>query len=104
MPVGFISDIASVPAVLWGWLPSWGKYGKAAVLHDYVYQTHCRTRKEGDKIFREAMLVSGVSSWKACLMYWGVRLFGWLGWGQVRWFDFDKGIAVKVQKVDYDGQ
>jgi len=77
---GFVTDFASVPWFLWTFLPSWGRYGKAAVLHDFIYQTHSRTRKEADDIFYEAMLVGGTKIWKAKLMYWGVRIFGWMAW------------------------
>lgn len=80
VPTGFITDFASIPWVLWSWLPSWGKYGKAAVIHDYIYQTHCKTREEADKIFYEAMLVGGTKKWKAGLMYYGVRIGGFLAW------------------------
>ena len=80
VPSGFITDFASVPWFLWAFLPSWGKYGKSAVLHDYIYQTHCKTRREADSIFYEAMLVSGTKHWKARLMYYGVRIFGFLSW------------------------
>ena len=80
VPTGFITDFASVPWVLWAWLPSWGKYGKAAVVHDYLYQTSQRSRKEADDIFYEAMLVGGTKRWKAKLMYYGVRFFAWLAW------------------------
>jgi len=80
VPKGFETDFASVPQFLWFWLPYWGKYGKAAVLHDYVYQTHLTERSIADSIFYEAMLVGGTTHWKAKLMYYGVRLFGWLSW------------------------
>ena len=80
VPTGFITDFASVPWVLWAWLPSWGKYGKAAVVHDYLYRTHQRSRKEADDIFYEAMLVGGTKQWKAKIIHYGVRLFGWLAW------------------------
>ncbi|GAI33030.1 unnamed protein product, partial [marine sediment metagenome] len=65
---------------LWTFLPAWGKYGKAAVVHDYLYQTQTRTRKFADDVFYEAMLVSGTKPWKAMAMYRAVRLFGWLAW------------------------
>ncbi len=61
-------------------LPKSGTYGKAAVVHDYLYQTHVKTRKEADNIFREAMGVLKVKKWRIFLMYWAVRLFGWLAW------------------------
>ncbi len=56
---------------------------KAAVLHDWIYKTHWRnlyTRKQADQIFYEAMLVGKTPRWKAKLMYYGVRLFGWAAW------------------------
>ena len=80
VPKGFITDFASIPWLFWSFLPSWGKYGKAAVIHDCLYSTHYRTRKEADDIFYEAMLVSGTKPWKAKIMYWAVRLFGWVAW------------------------
>ncbi len=80
VPKGFETDFASVPQFLWSWLPFWGKYGKAAVLHDYLYQTHETERSIADAIFYEAMLVGGTPKRRAKLMYWGVRLFGWLAW------------------------
>ena len=80
VPRDFITDFASIPQLLWMWLPYWGKYGKAAVIHDYIYKTKSRTRKEADKIFKEAMIVSGTRKWKASLMYLGVRIGGWMAW------------------------
>ena len=75
-----MTDFASVPQFLWFWLPYWGKYGKAAVLHDYLYGSHEVERSIADAIFYEAMLVGGTKKWKARLMYWGVRLFGRMAW------------------------
>jgi len=83
VPVGFITDFASSPPPIWWLIPPWGKYGKAAVIHDYLYQLGIRTRKEADDIFRESMLVLGVAPWRVSLMYWGVRIFGWLAWHRV---------------------
>ena len=80
VPSGFITDFASVPFPLWWLIPSWGKDGKAAVVHDYLYQEKTVTRKEADDIFREAMIELGVSGWRVFLMYWAVRLFGWMAW------------------------
>ena len=94
VPEGFITDFASIPWLFWTFLPYWGKYGKAAVVHDYLYQTHvfdtseftCDVldRKRADDIFYEAMLVGGTKPWKAKIMYKAVRLFGWLAWRKRR--------------------
>jgi len=76
VPRGFATDFASVPRIFWPLICPYGKQGKAAVIHDYLYQSGERPRKEADDIFREAMGVLGVSSWKKFLMYWAVRIFG----------------------------
>ena len=80
VPAGFVTDFASSPSQVWWLIPPWGRYGKAAVVHDYLYQTHLRTREEADNIFRESMEVLGVDKRRVFIMYWGVRLFGWLGY------------------------
>jgi hypothetical protein len=80
VPVGFMTDFASIPRPLWAILPRWGKYGNAAVIHDYCYWEQARTRREADDIFLEAMVVLGVSACKRRLMYWSVRLFGQFAW------------------------
>ena len=80
VPIGFMTDFASVPRPLWAVLPRWGKYGNAAVIHDYCYWEQKRSRKESDGIFREAMQVLKVPMWKTLLMYYAVRLGGGLAW------------------------
>lgn len=97
VPVGFITDFASVPKVFHNILPPTGPYGKAAVIHDMLYQTrlvgwtmesysYARyvEREEADRIFKEAMEVLGVSSHTIRTMYWGVRLGGWATWNRYR--------------------
>lgn len=78
---GFITDFASVPSQMWWLLPPWGKYGKAAIIHDYLYQNHLFTRGIADHIFFEAMGVLKVPTWKRLLMFWAVRIFGRVTWG-----------------------
>jgi len=80
IPAGFVTDFASVPRCLWLILPPMGKYGKAALLHDWFYNVKTTTRREADRIFFQAMLLMGVAKWKAWVMYVAVRLFGWTRW------------------------
>ena len=80
VPAGFITDYASVPRFLWSLIPPWGKYGKAAIIHDFLYQQRLCSRKFADTTFREAMQVLGVKSWRVFSMYWAVRMFGWMAW------------------------
>lgn len=73
---GFETDFASIPRLLWSVLPPHGKYAKAAVLHDWMYANAYRDKAYADKIFHEAMVVLGVSTFKAKLMYNAVKIFG----------------------------
>lgn len=75
VPAGYCTDFATVPRPLWSILPPVGRYGKAAVIHDYLCDTEERPRKESDMIFREAMEVLNVTPWKITIMYLGVRLW-----------------------------
>ena len=78
VPKGFVTDFASIPKPLWPILPPFGRYSPAAVIHDYLYSTKERKRKEDDKIFLEAMKVMKVKWWVRQAMYRSVRLFGWI--------------------------
>ena len=51
--IGFHTDFASIPRPLWVFLPRWGKYGNAAVIHDYLYWEQPRSRKDSDDILLE---------------------------------------------------
>lgn len=76
VPAGFVTDLASVPRIFWTLLPPDGKYAKAAIIHDYMYDNALRTKKEADLIFLDGMTVLGVPRWKRMIMYYAVRLFG----------------------------
>jgi hypothetical protein len=77
VPRGFETDFASIPRVLWPWLPPTGRYGKAAVIHDFLYRTlGVATRAEADQVLGEAMEELGVGWWTRQVIYRGVRLGG----------------------------
>ena len=79
VPKGFRTDYASVPRILRNIINSYGKHGRAAVVHDWLYSNQCKidiTREEADKIFSEIMKECGVGSIKRNLMYRMVRIFG----------------------------
>lgn len=82
VPIGFVTDFASIPRMFWKILPKWGKYGNAAVIHDYLYWEGIRPRKECDDIFLEGMEVWYVPLWIRYPMYWAVRWFGSFTYGQ----------------------
>ncbi len=83
VPEGFITDFASIPRALWAALPPTGRYGKAAVVHDYLYVTAGKgdgtlgfTKPQADSIFLEAMEVLGVPWLERHVMWLAVKAFG----------------------------
>lgn len=85
VPAGYVTDFASVPWGLWNIEPPLGDAAKAAVVHDYLYDTKGLsgryTRAEADGIFREALAVLGVPLWKRTVLWAAVRAGGAGGWG-----------------------
>ena len=77
IPAGFVTDFASIPRALWPVLPPTGKYGKAAVVHDYLYRTvGVARRNEADAVLKEAMIALGVGFFTRWTIYSGVRAGG----------------------------
>ena len=76
IPKGYISDGASTPPIFYSIVGGrWGRYGYAAILHDYILQFKLYSYSKADRIMLEAMKVLGVSWWKRHLMYRGLRLW-----------------------------
>lgn len=84
VPAAFVTDFASVPRLFWNIFPPWGKYSKAAVVHDYLYVIGGCTRAYADYIFLEAMEVLGVNICTRRIMYSAVRAGGWIYWNRNR--------------------
>lgn len=79
VPKGFKTDYASVPKIFRNIINAYGKHGRGAVVHDWLYSSKCLlniTREKADKIFLEIMTEWGVSVIKRNLMYRMVRIFG----------------------------
>lgn len=86
VPAGFVTDLASIPRLLWPLLPPQGRYAKAAILHDWLY-TQGRAgdeaaRARADAIFLEAMRVLECPRWQRGVIYAAVRLFGSARYGR----------------------
>ncbi|EAX2276484.1 DUF1353 domain-containing protein [Salmonella enterica subsp. enterica serovar Vitkin] len=64
-----------VPRIFWTLLPPDGKYAKAAIIHNWIYDNALRTKKEADLISLDRMTVLGVPKWKRIMMYLAVRWF-----------------------------
>jgi len=77
VPKGFVSDLTSIPRALWPVLPPDGDYEEAAVIHDWMYGQKAIPRWLADAVFRHVMETTGVSWWRRCALFWGVRIGGW---------------------------
>jgi hypothetical protein len=83
IPVGFITDFASIPQIFWSLLPPTGLYGKAAVVHDFLYQSAGLVSKAiADRVLLEAMRVLGVNETTCEIIYNGVVLGGENTWNR----------------------
>ena len=82
VPRGFVTDFASLPQPLQilHASVSIGRYGNAAVVHDYLYWRHDCTREQSDNILAIAMMEAGVSFLERQLIYQSVRQFGQSAW------------------------
>jgi hypothetical protein len=82
---GFITDFASVPWFLRWLCPTWGKFGYAAIIHDWLYWQQERakvTKPLADQILREGMRVSEVSPIFENIIYYAVKFCGYPAWWQ----------------------
>lgn len=81
IPAGYKFDLASIPRVARSIVQktdrrTWGP----ALEHDFRYEYRIGPRKRADKEFRKALVLNGVSSFKAYLCYLAVRLGGKKAW------------------------
>jgi len=89
VPVGTVTDFASIPLGLRNILSPTGRYGKAAVVHDLLYQTGRAgsreiTRREADDVLDEGMQVLEVGRFTRWVIMAGIRLGGWVAWNKYR--------------------
>ena len=89
VPVGFCTDLASIPRPLTLLQKTYGNLNRAAILHDWAYYTRGKvhaeftiTRKEADDLFYKVLIVDGVARWRAWTMYYAVRInpLNWRKW------------------------
>lgn len=100
VPPKFTTDFASVPRPFWSIISPWGRHGRAAIVHDFLYQLGGITdlgaqsmrrppKREADRIFRQAMavldeVILGRSTFWSRYPRWVVRarigVAGWRRW------------------------
>lgn len=76
VPKGFHTDFASVPRLPIAYWFFGNRAHHESVPHDWIYQTHCFTKKEADRVFLEAMIVRNKSWFIRQPMYRAVYLGG----------------------------
>ena len=89
VPKGFATDGATVPKPLSYVIARWGRYRRAACLHDQLCQWISKgepsifapTRWWADQYFWEACEACGVSLPMRWILYAGVRIGAWTGIG-----------------------
>ncbi len=78
VPAGMVTDFASVPRSFVWFIPQYGRYTKAAILHDYMWRYRAAEGLmrwiDADGIFRRAMRELDVAF-----------LRRWIMWAAVRW-------------------
>ena len=80
VPVGFVTDLASIPRALRGLLDINGRSRRPAMAHDWMYTSQPFPREQCDEIFRKALIAEGESE-EAAWIYWeGVRIGGASHW------------------------
>jgi len=75
VPRGFVTNLASTPRILWCLFPPFGRWNRAAIVHDFLCtKVDTCSRFMADAVFREAMAQLGVPLWRRVAMYYAVRL------------------------------
>lgn len=78
VPLGFVSNGASVPRPLWWLVTPMGPHAPAAFVHDHLVASHVSRgllrRKDADKAYYRALLSLGMPKMASRLMYLGARV------------------------------
>jgi hypothetical protein len=82
VPIGFVTDFASIPRIFWSVLPPDGRYTYPAILHDYLYWTQERPRGVADSILKFGMEDFSVASVTSNAIYAAVHTFGGSAWNE----------------------
>ena len=80
VPIGFVTDLASIPRLFWSVLPPTGRYSYPAIIHDFLYWFQTSDRKQADTILKLAMGDAGVAWTTTLTIYEAVRIAGEGAW------------------------
>lgn len=82
VPVGFVTDFASIPRIFWSALRPDGLYAYAAIIHDYLYWEQFLPRKRCDEILKLCMQDFNVNAVSVWAIYAAVRMGGGSAWDE----------------------
>lgn len=83
VPVGYISDFASIPRPASLMLPPFGLWTEGAVVHDFLYAVGEKDgRQAADRILHTAIREQGVGRLTAAAIHLAVKLFGARAYGR----------------------
>lgn len=82
VPVGFVTDLASIPPALQSFIQQNGPYLLPAVVHDYLYWKQTCTRDQSDQILLLAMIEHEVPEAKRFAIYQAVHFAGMFAWDE----------------------
>jgi hypothetical protein len=80
VPVGFVTDFASIPQVFHSLLRQNGFYLLPAVVHDYLYWKQTCSRDQADQILHLGMIENKVPDLQRVAIYAAVRAAGSFAW------------------------
>ena len=80
VPVGFVTDFASIPRMFWSALRPDGNYTYPAIVHDFLYWTQTRPKDEADTIFKFGMEDFDIGTVISTAIYQAVYRFGSNAW------------------------
>jgi hypothetical protein len=80
VPIHFVTDLASIPAIFFQILPPDGPYTFPAIVHDWLYWHQAGTKDEADATLRDGMKAFGVEQWKVDAIYTAVHRFAQVAW------------------------
>ena len=76
VPVGYISDLASIPRMPLVYRELESLADMPGVAHDFCYSTGFLDRDTADLMLKEACFLIGLPAWKVWAIYYGVRVGG----------------------------
>lgn len=74
VPVGFETDMGTIPRLLWTVFDPINRYAPATIVHDFALTI--MSREEADTLFRDALEEMQISPWRIKSMHQAVRQFG----------------------------